>query len=153
MELSSNAFEDGGPIPAKFSAPEENDVPPLDIRGTPTGSKSLVLIFEDIDAAIGPVTHWLLWNLPPETSYIDAVHVPDEARSGLNGFGKAHYTGPAPPAGTHRYRFRLCALDTTLEVGPNAWRDQVEQAMSGHVLAETTLTGYFRHEDEEEGGS
>jgi len=97
MKLSSNVSEDDGPIPTKSDAPDENDVSPLEIGDTPAGSDSVVLIFEDIDAAIGPVTHWLLWNLPPETSYIDAVHVPDEARIGLNGYGKANYTGPAPP--------------------------------------------------------
>ena len=152
MELTSRAFAEGGEIPHQYSAAGENDVPPLEIQGAPDGSESLVLIFEDIDSPIGPITHWLVWNLPPETEYLDAIHVPDPARIGLNGYGKAGYTGPAPPAGAHHYRFRLFALDTTLDLEAGAWRDQVEQAMDGHVLAEAALTGSFSH-DEAEGSS
>lgn len=147
MRLLSTSFSDGGEIPAQYAASGENDIPSLVIRDIPAGTASLALIFDDADSAIGAVTHWIIWNIPPETEYIDATHLPDGSRIGMNGFGKVGYTGPAPPAGRHDFCFRLIALDTELAAAQGERREKVAHEMEGHVLETSELTGYFEHQE------
>lgn len=141
MRLISPAFRDGQAMPVEVSARDANELPPLEIHDVPGQARSLALILEDLDSPLGEVTHWLVWNLPPDTHRVDALHLPSEGRVGLDTFGKTGYLGPVPPEGCHRYRFRLLALDAELELEPGATRIQFDAAAEAHVLAEADLTG------------
>jgi len=141
MDLTSPAFEEGGRIPWSASAPNENRLPELEIHDVPEGARSLALILEDLDSPLGEMTHWLVWNLPPERSRVDALNLREEAQVGMDSFGKIGYLGPVPPEGVHRYRFRLLALDAELDLESGATRSQFDEAAEGHILDEAELTG------------
>jgi Raf kinase inhibitor-like YbhB/YbcL family protein len=143
MKLSSPAFPDNGNIPAKFSCQGDDVSPQLDIEGVPEGAQSLVLIMDDPDAPMGTWDHWIVFNMAPTTASIAEDSVPSGAVQGRNGWGNSEYGGPCPPGGTHRYVFRLYALDATLDLGSGAAKIDVESAMQGHVLAQATLTGLY----------
>ncbi len=144
MEITSTAFKDGEEIPDKHTFDGENLSPPLRFGGVPADAQSLALIVEDIDSPIGPFTHWVVWNMPPQTEEIGESALPREAETGINGFGEVRYGGPCPPSGRHRYRFRLIALDTRLEATAPDRKDQIESEMEGNVLAEAILTGLYQ---------
>ena len=150
MQLSSPGFDADGLISWRHSAPGANELPPLDIRDVPDDTRSLALVFENVDSPLGPVTHWLAWNIPPETSRIDAVSLPPESRLGMDAFGKIGYFGPAPPEGRPRFRFVLYALDCVLELETGATRQLLDAAMDGHVLATAELSGYAQRPDEDQ---
>lgn len=143
MKLSSPSFSDGHPLPRACGYREENQNPELRISRVPGGTRSLALIMEDPDAPGGTFVHWLVWNLPPTTVKLLPGKLPSEARTGRNDFGNDRYDGPAPPSGTHRYFFRLFALDERLALAPGAGRRELEEAMRGHVLDEASLMGTF----------
>jgi Raf kinase inhibitor-like YbhB/YbcL family protein len=146
MRLTSQAFEDGEVIPARYTATNTNELPPLEIDETPAGTQSLVVLIEDPDSPLGKeVTHWLAWNIPPETHHLDATHVPEGTRLGTDTFGKIGYTGPNPPEGCHHYHLHVFALDTELELPAGANRSALDHAMKGRVLDEAELTGVFEH--------
>ena len=145
MKLTSTAFNDGEDIPEKHAFDGENVPPPLRFEGVPGNAQSLALIMEDLDSPIGPFTHWVVWNLPPDTAEAgNDSPLPREAETGINGFGESRYGGPCPPSGRHRYRFRLLALDTRLEATSPDRKDQIESEMEGNVLDEALLTGLYR---------
>lgn len=144
MRLTSPAFADGAEIPPKYTFDGENLSPPLRIEGAPAEAKSFVLILEDIDSPIGPFTHWVMWNIPPETVDIAEGESPAGAETGINGFGEVRYGGPCPPSGLHRYLFRLYALNEILEAASPDRRDQIEGDMEENTIAQTTLTGLYR---------
>lgn len=141
MKLLSPAFEDGATMPWSTSAPNENELPPLEIREVPAAARSLAILLEDLDSPLGPVTHWLVWNLPADTERVDALSLPEESRVGMDAFGKVGYLGPAPPEGSHRYRFRLLALDAGLDLESGALRSRFDEAAQGHVLETADLIG------------
>lgn len=142
MRLLSPAFDDGQAIPARYSAREANELPPLRIESVPETTQSLAVLMEDIDSPLGTLTHWLVWNLPPDTEIIGSEQgLPDGCCIGLDTFGERGYFGPAPAEGTHRYRFRLLALDTMLELPAGAGRPELDAAIHEHVLQEAELTG------------
>ena len=143
MKITSPAFQEGGEIPAKFSRDGGNRNPALDISGTPSESKSLVLIVDDPDAPVGLFTHWLVWNIDPKTTEIAEHSVPSGAVQGTNDFPGARYDGPQPPSGTHRYYFRIFALDQALNLHPGAKRKELDTAMKGHVIAQSELMGRY----------
>ncbi|MBC7259110.1 MAG: YbhB/YbcL family Raf kinase inhibitor-like protein [Chloroflexi bacterium] len=149
LTLTSPAFPAGGEIPRKYTCDGENVSPPLEWGAPPQGTQSLVLIMDDPDAPAGVWDHWLLYNLPadarglPEGIAPDAAR-PDGSRHGANSWGRLGYGGPCPPSGTHRYFFRLYALDTTLNLAAGANKAQVLAAMAGHVLAQGELMGTYR---------
>lgn len=143
MNISSQAFGYNQPIPVKYTCEGANASPPLMFSGLPANTKSLALIVDDPDAPSGTFTHWLLYNMTPNTSSISESGVPSESLQGSNSAGHAHYDGPCPPSGTHRYIFHLYALDTMLELGPGASRQALESAMHGHILDRTELTGIY----------
>src|SRR5438045_5976237 len=116
MKITSSAFQEGGNIPSKFSRDGGNVNPPLRVEGTPANAKSLVLIVDDPDAPVGLFTHWLVWNIDPKTTEIAEHSVPSGAVQGTNDFPGARYDGPQPPSGTHRYYFRIFALDQALNL-------------------------------------
>ena len=141
LSVSSSAFENNKLIPAKYTCDGANVNPPLTIEGVPDGAKSLVLIVDDPDAPMGTFDHWVVWNIPP-TSKIEENAVP--GTEGVNDYRKRSYGGPCPPSGTHRYFFKVYALDTKLDLSPNSRRKDVEKAMQGHVLAKGELIGLYR---------
>jgi Raf kinase inhibitor-like YbhB/YbcL family protein len=145
MKISSSAFAQGAEIPVKYSRGGEDINPPLHIEGTPGNAKSLTLIMDDPDAPVGLFTHWLVWNMDPRTTEITEHSVPKGAVEGTNDYPNAGYGGPQPPSGTHRYYFKIFALDKTLDLRAGAKRKELDQAMKGHVIAEGQYMGRFTH--------
>jgi Raf kinase inhibitor-like YbhB/YbcL family protein len=145
MTITSPAFSAGGEIPAKFTCNGQSTSPELRISGTPPGAKTLVLIADDPDAPGGEFTHWLVWNIDPQTTRWAENSVPTGALQGTNDFSKKGYGPPCPPSGTHRYIFKIFALDRPLELKAGARRADVEGAMRGHVLAQGELIGRYTH--------
>ena len=143
LKIMSPAFAEGGEIPAKFSRDGGNANPALHISGTPAEAKSLVLIVDDPDAPAGLFTHWLVWNIDPKTTEIGEHSVPSGAVQGTNDFPGQHYDGPQPPSGTHRYFFKIFALDQRLDLHAGAKRKEVDAAMKGHVIAQGQLMGRY----------
>ncbi len=143
IKLTSSAFENNAAMPARFTCDGEGVNPPLEISGVPTGTKSLALVLHDPDAPVaGGWTHWVKWNIPPETKIIDEGREP----SGVVGAGSGNsrsYQGPCPPSGTHRYFFKIYALDTMLNLPAGASKNQLEQAMEGHILGTGELIGLY----------
>jgi Raf kinase inhibitor-like YbhB/YbcL family protein len=142
IKVTSSAFQEGGDIPSKFTCDVSDTSPPLQIAGVPSGAKSLVLIVDDPDAPGGLFTHWLAWNIPPQTGSIAEGNAPKGVQ-GANDFGKSGYRGPCPPPGTHRYSFKIFALDRELELRSGAKRSQVDAAMKDHVIAQGELVGRY----------
>ena len=143
MKLTSSAFANGGNIPAKYTADGEGISPPLTIANPPDVTASLVLIVDDPDAPRGVWDHWILYNIPPGTTTIREGDTPNGATVGSNSWGKREYGGPAPPSGTHHYRFRLYALDCGIGLEAGANKSQIEQAMTGHILADSEIVGLY----------
>ena len=153
FELTSSAFEHEETIPDKYGCDEDNVPPALSWSEPPADTESFVLIFDDPDAPGGTFTHWVIFNLPADThdlpeGLVSNQNLPGEAKLGENSRGLTGYAGPCPPGETHRYFFRLYALDTTLDLSLGATRDEVEAAMEGHVLADGELMGTFTRETE-----
>jgi len=143
MKISSPAFQEGGTIPEKFSKNGQNVNPELRIEGAPAEAKSLVLIVDDPDAPVGLFTHWLVWNIDPKTTEIAESSVPRGALQGTNDFPGGGYDGPQPPSGTHRYYFKIFAVDQTLDLKSGAKRREVDAAMRGHVIAQGEWMGRY----------
>ena len=141
ISLASAAFESGKQIPKKYTCDGEGINPPLSIEGTPKTAKTLVLTVDDPDAPHGTFDHWVVWNIPALTSRIAENSVP--GKEGANSAGQQGYMGPCPPSGTHRYFFKVYALDTELNLGSGAKKRDVEKAMQGHILAKGELLGLF----------
>jgi Raf kinase inhibitor-like YbhB/YbcL family protein len=142
MKITSSAFQEGASIPSKFSCDGSNTSPPLQIAKVPSGAKSLVLIVDDPDAPSGLFTHWAVWNVSPQINAIAEGSAPKGVR-GTNDFGKSGYGGPCPPSGTHRYYFKIFALDRELDLPFGAKRGQLDEAMKGHVVAQGELMGRY----------
>ena len=147
FELTSTAFVEGEPIPNKYTCDGEDISPPLQWRDPPGGTRSFALIADDPDAPVGTWVHWVLFNIPATTTALveDASPgaLPAGSSEGVNDFGDLDYGGPCPPSGTHRYYFRLYALDTALGLAAGATRYQVDLAMSGRILAQAELMGTY----------
>lgn len=146
MRFTSPAFSQEEQIPKDYTCDGDNISPPLAIAEIPEGTESLVIIVHDPDAPSGDWTHWLVWNIPSETREILEDSLPDEAIIGTNDFKKAEYGGPCPPSGTHRYVFKLFALDTALDLDPGSSRGELEEAMEEHVLDSVELIGLYSKE-------
>ncbi len=141
MRITSPAFTEGGMIPRQFALDAKNINPPLVIEDIPKKTRSLALIVEDPDAPRGTWIHWIVYDIPV-TNRIKADSVP--GREGLNDFRRRQYDGPSPPSGTHRYVFKVYALDRMLGLKEGATRQKLEEAMRGHILARAKLTGLYR---------
>ena len=136
FSITSSNFDDGEEIPKKFGYKFENKEPKLDFKNVPKGTMSIGLIMDDPDAmgAVGKVwLHWLQYHNLTETSPIE----------GKTDFGEIGYGGPAPPDGKHTYIFKAYALDTELELKEGFSKQELKDAMKGHILAEAKLTGTF----------
>lgn len=146
--LTSTEFEHEGSIPEKYSCDDADVSPPLDWQNVPPEAMSLVLICEDPDAPAGVFDHWVLYNLPASASSLPEgvekhERLGNAAMQGRNSFGRIGYNGPCPPRGTHRYYFRLYALDRELDLQPGASKQQVQNAMEGAVMAQGELMGRY----------
>ena len=154
MRLTSTVIQQGSEIPAHYTGEGEDISPELSWQDFPDKTESFVLIVHDPDALRpGGFTHWVLYNIPPSTSHIDENISHDEQVAGLglqgkNDGGKIGYMGPAPPSGTHRYFFRLFAIDKMLDLAPGATHKQVSAAVKGHILAQAELMGTYQNESE-----
>ncbi len=140
LQITSTAFGHNQMIPREYTCQGEDVNPSLEIRGIPPAAKSLALIMDDPDAPMGTWDHWLVYNIAPveriERNSIPGVQI-------KNSFGRLNYGGPCPPSGTHRYFFKLYALDTTLTLPP-ASKKALEKAMQGHILNEAQLMGLYK---------
>ncbi len=143
MEITSIAFQHNQPIPSKYTCDGENSNPPLSFSDVPINAKSLVLIMDDPDATIGTFVHWVLYNIPISISEIPEGGLPTGVTVGKNSAGRTTYVGACPPSGTHRYFFKLYALDAELSLSSGSTKEQVENAMQGHILATTELIGLY----------
>jgi Raf kinase inhibitor-like YbhB/YbcL family protein len=138
MELKSPEFKDKEYIPKKFTCRGENINPALIIESIPSEAKSLALIIDDPDAPGGDWVHWVVFNIPV-ISRIEEGSAP--GKQGITDFGRMRYDGPCPPFGTHRYMFKIYALDTMLNLTEGVTKAELEKAMDGHMLAKAELTG------------
>ncbi len=142
--VASPAFTDNGNIPKQYTCDGKDVNPPLVIENIPRGTKSMALIVDDPDAPMGIWVHWVLWNMDPATKEIKEHSVPAGALQGRNDFRKSSYGGPCPPSGTHRYFFKVYALDTVLNIAASSTKQDLEKAMKGHILAEARTVGLYK---------
>ena len=151
IDVTSVAFEEGGAIPSRYTCDGLDVSPPLSWGSVPDGTQSLALIADDPDAPSGTFVHWVLYNLPADTHRLpedvpNGERLASGAAQGVNGAGRIGYMGPCPPSGTHRYFFKVYALDTGLDLGGGATKEDLVSAMEGHVLAEGRLMGTYRRQ-------
>ena len=144
MKIESPAFKNSELIPSKYTCDGEDINPPLVISDVPENAKSLVLIVDDPDAPGGTWVHWTIWNIDPQTKEIPENSCPKDAVEGITDSGRPGYSGPCPPSGTHRYFFKLFALNTTLNLGTSAGVADIEREMEGNILAKAVLIGLYR---------
>ncbi len=151
IKITSSAFEDGGLIPAKYTCDGADVSPPLQWDAVPEGTKSIALICDDPDAPMSTWVHWVLFNLPSDAKEL-AENIPTEetlpngAKQGVNDFGRVGYGGPCPPSGTHRYFFKIYALDTEVGLPAGADKRQLLKAMEGHILEQGQLIGKYKRQ-------
>jgi hypothetical protein len=144
MQITSPAFENNATVPAKYTCQGQDINPPLAIVGVPTQTVGLALIMDDPDAPMGTWDHWIMWDIPASTTQIAEDSVPAGATVGLNSWLKNSYGGPCPPSGTHRYFFKLYALDKALNLQPNSRKADVERSMQGHIIAQAKLVSLYK---------
>jgi Raf kinase inhibitor-like YbhB/YbcL family protein len=148
MQITSPAFSENSMVPAKYTCDGQDISPPLEWKDSPAGTKSLALICDDPDAPMGTWVHWVAYNISPNITKLDENVRPEKElkngmRQGNNHWPKIGYGGPCPPGGTHRYYFKLYALDNIPDLKPGATKAQLLQAMKGHILAEAQLMGKY----------
>lgn len=144
MIITSTAFQQNTVIPSKYTCDGNNTNPPLSFSQVPKETESLVLLVDDPDAPQKTWVHWVLYNIPPATLGILQHSVPPNSMFGTNDFGTHTYGGPCPPSGTHRYFFKLYALDSMLNLPEGATKDEVEEAMQDHIIASAELIGLYK---------
>lgn len=148
MKLKSNAFSEGGFIPAQYTCDGKDISPPLTWEGVPPETKSIALICDDPDAPMGTWVHWVVYNLPPSINGLQENQPKESAllnggKQGKNDFGRYGYGGPCPPGGTHRYFFKLYALDTILQLKTGVTKKKLLKAMESHILSHGELVGKY----------
>jgi len=147
--LQSPSFKNGEMIPSKHAYDKENISPAIYWSNIPSGTKSIALICEDPDAPVGNWVHWVIFNIPPTKKGLDenipkVEKLPDGSIQGRNDYGKIGYGGPCPPSGTHRYFFKVYALDTMLNLQSGCLKSDLVRAMKGHILDEGEFYGNYR---------
>jgi len=143
MKLTSPEFANNSSIPSRFTCKGENINPALEIHDVPTGTQSLALIMDDPDAPMGTWVHWVVFDIPV-ISKIDENSIP--GKQGRNNFGRKDYGGPCPPSGTHRYFFKLYALDKMLGLAEDISKGALEKATQAHILEKAELIGLYKKE-------
>ncbi|MEA5113326.1 MAG: YbhB/YbcL family Raf kinase inhibitor-like protein [Geobacteraceae bacterium] len=146
VTVSSPTFSYNGSIPSRFTCDGQDTSPPLQFGNVPQAARSLALIMDDPDAPAGTWVHWVAWNIPPGIGEIREGSVPEGMQQGLNSWKRNSYGGPCPPSGTHRYFFKVYALDSTLELPLSTTKSGLEKAMKGHVLGSGELMGTYRRQ-------
>ena len=141
MKLTSSAFEHNADIPRKYTCQGEDVSPPLTIEGVPEGARSLALVVDDPDAPGRTFDHWIVYDIPADAGTIGEGAAPGTA--GRNDFGNNAYGGPCPPSGTHRYFFKLYALDTRLDWPEGRSKNELHEAMADHVIDQAELVGLY----------
>ena len=144
LKLSSPAFGHSEHMPAKYTCDGPDVNPPFTIENIPPEAKSLALIVDDPDAPAGTWVHWVVWNISPATREIKEHSLPSGAQEGMTDFRKRGYGGPCPPSGTHRYFFKLYALNSVLSLSANATKSALVSAMKGRIIAQTELIGLYK---------
>lgn len=149
IKITSPAFEEGSMIPDKYTCEGMDVSPPLSWDFVPEGTETLALICDDPDAPVGTWVHWVLFNLPTDVNELPENILPEReldngAKQGMNDFHKVGYGGPCPPGGTHRYYFKLYALDTELDLEAGAEKSDLLRAIEGHILAQGQLMGRYK---------
>jgi Raf kinase inhibitor-like YbhB/YbcL family protein len=139
--VKSPSFRHKSLIPKKYTCDDQDINPSLTIEGTPKEAKSLALVLDDPDAPSGTFDHWVVWNIPPSTTKIDENSVP--GTEGLNSARQRGFLGPCPPSGTHRYFFKIYALDVELSLGDRSTKKDLEKVMAGHIVAKGELIGLY----------
>lgn len=148
MKIQSSAFENNGSIPSKYTCDGEEVNPPLEIKGIPAETESLALVVDDPDAPADTWTHWTVWNMGSGTERVEEDSVPPSGVEGKTDFGEPGYGGPCPPGGSHRYRFRIYALDSRLSLDSSAGRKELEEAMEDRIFDQALLTGIYERQDD-----
>lgn len=149
MKVTSSAFGSGEMIPQQYTCKGDDVSPALEWSGAPANAVSFAIIMDDPDAPRGTWVHWVMWNIPASAHSLSqgvakSEQMDNGARQGRNSNGEVGYNGPCPPMGqTHRYFFRMYALDTKLDLAAGAERSQLDAAMKGHVLAQGEYMGKF----------
>lgn len=151
IKITSSAFEEGGMIPPKYTCDGDDISPPLKWGSVPEGTKSIALISDDPDAPMGTWVHWVLYNLPPDKrelgeAFATDEKLPDGTRQGITDFRKTGYGGPCPPSGTHRYYFKIYALDTTIDSASVLDKKALLKKMEGHILVQGQLMGRYKRQ-------
>ncbi len=149
MELKSQAFAAGEMIPAKYTCDGQDISPPLGWSDPPAGTIEFALISDDPDAPVGTWVHWVMWNIPVSASVLDedlpkTASLLNGTKQGTTDFRRIGYGGPCPPSGTHRYYFKLYALDTALNLPASTTKKDLEKAIQGHILGQAELMGTYR---------
>jgi len=149
LKIKSSAFNEGDMIPKKYTCDGANISPPLAWDSVPMNTKSLALISDDPDAPVGTWVHWVIYNIPPTIKELPENIPPHNtiengAQQGTNDFRLIGYGGPCPPRGTHRYYFKLYALDKVLDSEPGLTKAHLLKAMEGHIVAQGQLMGRYQ---------
>ncbi len=141
MRIASE-FDHEAMIPSKYTCDGEDVSPELEFSDIPQEAESLALVMDDPDAPSGTFDHWVVWNIPPETEMVPEGKEP-EGTQGSTGFGRRGYGGPCPPSGTHRYFFKLYALDSMLDLEEGSSKDELERVIEGHIIEKAVLMGRY----------
>ena len=141
LKLISTVFSQNGHIPPEYTCEGKNISPPLKVENIPDGTKTLALILEDPDAPSGVFDHWIVWNISPNEAIAEGSN---PGISGTNSFGKTGYGGPCPPSGVHRYFFRVFALNNELDLPAGSTKQELLDAIKGHVLSAAELMGHYQ---------
>lgn len=144
MRITSPAFEDNQMIPATYTCDSDNLNPPLNISDVPESTQSLALIMEDPDAPGGTFTHWIMWNIPPDTKTIEENDWLDGAEQGMNDGGELGYLGPCPPEGVHHYHFKLYALSKKLDLKGDVKKEELEREINNNLIGKAELVGLYK---------
>lgn len=147
--ITSPAFQNNGMIPAKYTCDAKNISPELVWKAVPKGTKSLALITDDPDAPMGTWVHWVVFNIPADTTKLEEkIPAGDKLKNGAlqgrNDFPDTGWGGPCPPSGTHRYFFKIYALDTLLSLKPGATKAELLKAMEGHITGQGEIIGKYK---------
>ena len=143
MEITSPSFENNGIIPNRYTKKGENIPPPLNFKDIPPETKSLAITVTDKTGSLIVVTHWVIWNIPPEVEKLLPADI-GKYPHGRNSFRQKRYLGPCPPYGIHKYFFKLYALDSLLELKAGISRKKLEKEMQGKIIAESQLVGIYK---------
>lgn len=148
IHITSPVFEDGGIIPKKYTCDDLDMSPPIEWSNVPEGTKTISIVCDDPDAPMKTWIHWIIFNIPGDVTGLPENVPPEKelengAKQGMNDFHKVGYGGPCPPSGTHRYFFKIYALDITLDLPAGVSKSHLMIAMEGHVISESHLMGTY----------